>query len=143
MVGRKGTMPVAIVLPDWRGFAVTQISRRRLLLLAGTALAAGVGARGGRVLAQQPAVAPEMRFFRIGTGGLGGVYYPVGGVLALAISNPPGSRPCDKGGSCGVPGVVAVAQSSHGSVANVQAIAAGTPEAESPVLDWSFWAWSL
>ena len=44
------------------------------------------------------ASAQEMRFFKIGTGGTGGTYYPIGGLIANAISNPPGSRPCDKGG---------------------------------------------
>ena len=48
------------------------------------------------------AQAQEMKFWRIGTGGAGGTYYPIGGLIANAISNPPGSRPCDKGGSCGV-----------------------------------------
>ncbi len=48
--------------------------------------------------------AQDMTFFRIGTGGAGGTYYPIGGLLANAISSPPGSRACDKGGSCGVPG---------------------------------------
>ena len=40
----------------------------------------------------------ETKFLRLGTGGAGGTYYPLGGVIANAISNPPGSRPCDKGG---------------------------------------------
>jgi len=122
------------------------IRRRRLLQLAGVAgLAGGFGAaqpwRDGAAWAQ-PAAAPAARFFRIGTGGLGGVYYPIGGVLALAISNPPGSRPCDKGGSCGVPGLVAVAQSSHGSVANVMAIAAGTLDSGFSQADIAFWAFT-
>ena len=43
------------------------------------------------------ASAQDMRFFKIGTGGTGGTYYPIGGLIANAISNPPGSRPCDKG----------------------------------------------
>ena len=49
------------------------------------------------------AQAQDMTFWRIGTGSAGGTYFPIGGLLANAISNPPGSRPCDKGGSCGVP----------------------------------------
>ena len=57
------------------------------------------------------AQAQDMTFFRIGTGGAGGTYYPIGGLIANAISNPPGSRACDKGGSCGVPGLVAIAVS--------------------------------
>ena len=38
------------------------------------------------------AQAQDMKFFRIGTGGTGGTYYPIGGLIANAISNPPGSR---------------------------------------------------
>lgn len=75
------------------------------------------------------AQAQEMKFWRIGTGSAGGTYFPIGGLLANAISNPPGSRPCDKGGSCGVPGLVAIAQSTNASVANVNAIQAGQMEA--------------
>ena len=45
-----------------------------------------------------------IRFFRIGTGSTSGTYFPVGGIIASAISNPPGSRACGKGGSCDVPG---------------------------------------
>ena len=73
--------------------------------------------------------AQEMKFFRIGTGGAGGTYYPIGGLIANAISNPPGSRPCEKGGSCGVPGLVAIAVSTNASVANMNAIHAGQLDA--------------
>lgn len=73
--------------------------------------------------------AQEMKFWRIGTGGAGGTYYPIGGLIANAISNPPGSRPCDKGGSCGVAGLVAIAVSTNASVANVNAIDAGQLDA--------------
>ena len=34
--------------------------------------------------------AQDIKFFRIGTGGTAGTYYPIGGLLANAISNPPG-----------------------------------------------------
>ena len=75
------------------------------------------------------AQAQDMKFFRIGTGGAGGTYFPIGGLIANAISNPPGSRPCDKGGSCGVPGLVAIAVSTNASVANMNAIHAGQLDA--------------
>lgn len=83
-------------------------------------LAAAVPAR--------PASAQELRFFRIGTGSISGVYFAVGGLMANIISNPPGSRSCESGGSCGVPGMVAVAQATLGSVANVRAIEQGALE---------------
>lgn len=75
------------------------------------------------------AAAQEMKFFRIGTGGAGGTYFPIGGIIANAISNPPGSRACGEGGNCGVPGLVAMAQSTNASAHNVNAIQAGQMEA--------------
>src|SRR6266436_8156840 len=67
----------------------------------------------------------ELKFFRIGTAATTGTYFQIGGVLASAISKPSGSRDCDHGGSCGVPGLVAVAQASQGSVQNVLAVSGG------------------
>ena len=93
---------------------------------------AGAGAGAG--------AAEDIVFFRIATGGVGGTYYPVGGLIAQAISNPPGSRPCDKGGSCGVPGLVAVAQSAHGSVSNIEAVASGAVDSGFAQSDVAYWA---
>lgn len=67
----------------------------------------------------------DLRFFRIATGSAAGTYFPVGASLATAISNPPGSGVCESGGSCGVPGLIAVAATSEGSVANVTNISKG------------------
>jgi uncharacterized protein len=89
-----------------------------------------------------PAAAQEMRFFRIGTGGVAGTYYPIAGLIADIISNPPGARPCEKGGSCGVPGLVAIAQSSNGAVANVDAIASGALESGFAQSDVAYWAYT-
>lgn len=92
-----------------------------------TALA--MTAVAGVLAVSSVAQAQDMKFWRIGTGGAGGTYYPIGGLIANAISNPPGSRPCDKGGSCGVPGLVAIAVSTNASVANANAIQAGQLDA--------------
>ncbi|MEZ5848276.1 MAG: TAXI family TRAP transporter solute-binding subunit [Geminicoccaceae bacterium] len=89
---------------------------------AGAALAVALG---GVAVAQ----AQDMTFWRIGTGSAGGTYFPIGGIIANAISNPPGSRPCEEGGNCGVPGLVAIAQSTNASAHNVTAIQAGQLEA--------------
>lgn len=75
------------------------------------------------------AFAQDMTFFRIGTGGAGGTYFPIGGTIANGISAPPGSRPCDKGGQCGVPGLIAIAQSTTASVFNNAAVQNGELEA--------------
>jgi len=62
---------------------------------------------------------------RIGTGAIGGTYFPVGGLIANAISNPPGSMECEYGGSCGVRGLIATAVSTQGSVENASFVADG------------------
>ena len=84
--------------------------------------------------------AQDMSFFRIGTGGTAGTYYPIGGLLANAISAPPGSRACEDGGACGVPGLIASALAANGSVANVNAIEGGTLESGFAQGDVATWA---
>lgn len=82
----------------------------------------------------------ELQFFRIGTAATTGTYFQVGGVLANAISKPPGSRDCERGGSCGVPGLVAVAQASQGSIQNVLMVGAGQIESALAQSDIAYWA---
>ncbi len=94
---------------------------RTLTKITGLALATAMIA--GTALAQSPT------FFRIGTGGAGGTYFPIGGTIANGISAPPGSRACDKGGQCGVPGLIAIAQSTTASVFNNAAVQNGELEA--------------
>lgn len=89
-----------------------------------------------------PAVAQDMQLFRIGTGGMGGTYYPVGSLIAQVISQPPNTLPCSGSGHCGVPNLVAVAQSANGSVANVEAIGAGALESGFAQSDIAHWAHS-
>ncbi|MEM9431916.1 MAG: TAXI family TRAP transporter solute-binding subunit [Pseudomonadota bacterium] len=88
--------------------------------LAAIALAVAVA---GTAAAQSPT------FFRIGTGSAGGTYFPIGGTIANGISAPPGARPCDQGGQCGVPGLIAIAQSTTASVFNNTAVQNGELEA--------------
>lgn len=94
------------------------------------------------ILGAGSSFAADMKFFRIGTGGTGGTYYPIGGLLSHCISNPPGSRPCEKGGSCGVPGLVAIAQSANGSVANINSIKSGVLESGFAQSDVAYWAYT-
>ena len=103
------------------------------MLIVGTFMATGV---------VSTASAQDLTFFTIGTGGTAYTYYPVGGVIANAISNPPGSRECDSGGSCGVPNLIASAVSSRGSVDNVNAIMSGLRNSGFAQSDVAYWAYT-
>jgi len=104
-----------------------------------TALALGAALTLGTAATS---MAQDLKFFTIGTGGTAYTYYPVGGVIANAISNPPGSRECDSGGSCGVPGLIASAVSSRGSVDNVNAIMSGLRNSGFAQSDVAYWAYT-
>ncbi|BBK31918.1 hypothetical protein EDC65_0718 [Stella humosa] len=118
------------------------IGRRTFLGALGGGLASALAPR--QLFAQSPEVdrAGPVRFFRIGTGGAGGTYFPIGRLLGSAVSNPPGSRPCDKGGSCGVPGLIAVAQSTQGSVENLSLMLAKRLESALCQADIAHWAYT-
>jgi hypothetical protein len=85
---------------------------------AALAVAALSAAVPGTALAQQ--------FFRIGTGGTAGTYYPVGGMIANAVSQP---------GK-----IIVTAQASNGSVANVNGIAGAALESGFSQADVATWA---
>jgi uncharacterized protein len=68
------------------------------------------------------------QFFRIGTGGTAGTYYPVGGMIANAVSQP---------GK-----IIATAQASNGSLANVNAVGSGAMEAGFSQSDVATWAYT-
>jgi len=74
------------------------------------------------------ALGQDVKFFRIGTGGTAGTYYPIGGLIANAISNPPN--------------LVATAVASNGSVANINGIQSGTLESGFTQSDVAFWAYT-
>ncbi len=85
--------------------------------------------------------ADEIRYFRIGTGGTAGTYFPVGTLIAKGLSGAGIGQTCAPGEECGVPGLLAVAQTSNGSVSNVKAIADGELEAglaQADVVDWAY-----
>lgn len=93
------------------------------------------------ILVAAPLAAQDVKFLRIGTGSTGGTYFPVGGLIANAVSNPPGSRSCEDGGSCGVPGLIAVTQSTQGSVENVNAVAQGALDTALTQADIAYFAY--
>lgn len=80
------------------------------------------------------------RLFRIGTGGTSGVYYPIGKLIAQGLTGPPEQKDVAADGALGLPGFIAVAQSSGGSVANVRALASREIEAGLVQADVAAWA---
>lgn len=89
-------------------------TRRLMIVAAALALAAPV--------------AQAQQFFRIGTGGTAGTYYPVGGMIANVVSQP--GR------------IAATAQASAGSVANVSAVLSGAAESGLSQADVATWAYT-
>ena len=80
-------------------------------------------------------------YFRIGTGSIAGTYFRVGEALAAILSQPAGAPPCEAGGRCGVPGLIATAQATEGSVGNVDRVNSGELEAalaQSMIVDAAF-----
>lgn len=117
-----------------------------LVLLVGFAAAPRV-VDGAHVTAERPLP----RMFRIGTGGVHGTYFPVGGLIAKIVnesiaqtafaSQQVASAPVDE--TVGVArGVVAAAQVSNGSVSNVADIDAGNLEAALVQADVAYWAYT-
>jgi TRAP transporter TAXI family solute receptor len=72
------------------------------------------------------AAEPLPKLFRIGSGGVGGIYLPIAEAIATTLS---GFAPCAEAPPCGIPGLLAVAQVSNGSVANVHDLRDGSLEA--------------
>lgn len=109
-------------------------------------LGRALGALCLALLAFGPGTAPraaqtaEARILRIGTGGEHGTYFPIGTLIAQAVSD--GGSNCAAGLRCGIPGLLAVAQLSNGSVSNVEAISAGALEAALAQADVAAWAFN-
>lgn len=85
----------------------------------------------------------KISFFRIATGPTSGTYFSVGKTIASVISHPPGAEPCEVGGRCGVPGLIAIAQTTQGSVENMRSVNAGQFEsglAQADIVYASFWS---
>lgn len=92
------------------------------------------------IVVPAPCAGESQRLFRIGTGGTAGVYYPIGKLIAQGFNEASGKAGAPQTGTPGTPALVAVAQSSGGSVANVQALASGEIEAGLVQADVAAWA---
>lgn len=91
------------------------------------------------VLSGSWSVAAETTIFRIGTGGVGGTYYPVGQTISKAISNPTSATDCAPD-PCGIPGLLAISQASNGSVSNIEDIENNKIESGFSQSDVAYWA---
>jgi TRAP transporter TAXI family solute receptor len=116
-----------VVWHRWRGLVCAS-----LLFVAGL-YATSLGAAA---LAQEP------RFFRIGTAATGGSFFEIGGLVAGAVSSPADGPLCGHGGSCGVRGLVAVAQATPGSIENLRLINTGQIESGFAQADLAGWAYN-
>ncbi len=86
------------------------------------------------------AYAQDTKVIRIGAGPTGATDFPFGGLVANAISNPPGSRTCERGGNCGVPGLIAVAQTTADVAETLRAVSRGDLEMGLSQADIAAWA---
>ena len=80
------------------------------------------------------------KILRISTASKAGTFYPIGSLIAKGVSDARKTGTCTDPKSCGVPNLIAVAQISNGSVANVEAISAGKIEAALAQADVVYWA---
>lgn len=108
---------------------------RRRLALAITAIAAACLG-----VAFNPGAAQQARYFRIGTGPFESTLFQAGALISNVVSSPPGARDCERGGSCGVTGLIAIGVSTAGSQANVAAIGQGQLESGLSHADVAYWA---
>jgi len=93
----------------------------------------------------QNAATGAVSFFRIGTGGAAGTYFPIGDLIARSASDVPAGPRCEPAAPasrCGIPGLIAVAQVSNGSVANVEALQQGNVEGALVQSDIAYWAYN-
>ncbi|MDF1722235.1 MAG: TAXI family TRAP transporter solute-binding subunit [Minwuia sp.] len=96
---------------------------------------------GFMLIAASATRAQDVRLFRIGTGSTAGTYYPIGALIASAISRPPGSAPCDEGGACGVDNLIATAVTSRGSFDNIEGLLTGRFDSALSQADIAAWAY--
>jgi TRAP transporter TAXI family solute receptor len=92
-----------------------------------------------------PSAIAQQTLLRIGTGGGSGTYFPIGSLIARATSAMPVGPGCaaaqSRDGQCGLPGLLAVAQTSNGSVANVASLQSGEIEVALVQADVATWAY--
>ena len=82
----------------------------------------------------------DLKIVRIGTGGTGGIYYPLGTLISEALSF--STENCTADSGCGVSDLLAVAQVSNGSISNIKGIQKGELEAALVQSDIAYWSYT-
>lgn len=83
-----------------------------------------------------------LTFFRIGTGPTATASYALGTAISAGISKPPRSPACDAARVCGVPGLIAVAQSTESGLSAVRSMLDGDLESAIVPSDIAYWAYT-
>jgi TRAP transporter TAXI family solute receptor len=107
--------------------------RRQVLAAMGGAVAALTGGL-------RPAAAQEAAFFRMASGPTESSMFQMATLIGQTVSSPPGARECARGGSCGVPGLIVVNQTTAGSLANIDLVASGRIDSALCQADLAYWA---
>lgn len=96
----------------------------------------------GVIMMLIPSLSAEesVRLIRIGTGGKTGVYYPIGNIIAQGLTGVKSSEGKVFHADNGVPGYIAIAQNSAGSIENVKKVTSGEIEAGLVQADVAVWA---
>jgi len=111
------------------------------LPIAAFLLVAAVLSGGGRAGMAEAAEA-GLTFFRIGTGPTATASYALGTAISAGISKPPRSPACDAARVCGVPGLIAVAQSTESGLSAVRSMLDGDLESAIVPSDIAYWAYT-
>ena len=92
-------------------------------------------------LSQTELLEKQLYFLRIYAGDASEAPYQIAGSLSTSISRPPNSSPCSESGICGVPGLIAVAQSTDGARENIELLQQNPQDSILLPLDLAYFAY--
>ena len=130
MIFTKGQLTSVYGALLWDRFVWDHVFRTLIILLIFLTLAIPT-----------PCVGETKRLLRIGTGGLTGVYYPIGKLIAQGLTGSDEGKDASETNEHGVPGYIGVAQNSAGSIENVYTVASGEIEVGLVQADVASWAY--
>jgi uncharacterized protein len=117
-------------------FRLDSLGRRAFL----TGIAGSVTAASLAATSVSRAGASNQRFFRLGTGSVGGTYFPIGSTICDALNDDASSTTCAEP-PCILGGRHAIAQLSNGSISNFESLRAGLTDAALMQADVLYAGW--